>query len=223
LRRRLNTLGWYLSALGFACLAALACGETSRRPGASPSGTSAGVGADAFSSAGEGFVDALGGKDGSGSVGGASGGVPTGEMPGAAGEPAAAGAGAGVEPSGPLSDQGVLCGDYLSIWRQRQAEREPGEPIPTEGAPAPCFECLRGQEAECGLPDGECSAATSCMERHCLCTPEQPVALSCGADGYPEDLCNCAQSCMPASSTACEEQWRAYMECAVAACREACE
>ncbi|HEX2670848.1 MAG TPA: hypothetical protein VHM25_08250, partial [Polyangiaceae bacterium] len=117
----------------------------------------------------------------------------------------------------------ALCQHFANIWQQRQAEREPGEPIPPEGAPAPCFECLRAQETSCHRPQAECAANSACIDRHCLCTKEQPVAAMCNVATYPDDLCDCIHACTPAADTDCEDQWHGYMRCAVAACAAVCD
>jgi len=145
-------------------------------------------------------------------------------------EGAAGGAGnaAGPEGSGgipgepsPLSPRAQACDDYLGLWKQRQSEREPGEPIPPEGAPAPCFECFRAQESACALPAGDCRPTTACVDRHCLCSPEQPIANSCSARDYPEDLCGCIETCA-GENTSCATRWGDYISCVVRACAAAC-
>jgi len=128
----------------------------------------------------------------------------------------------GESSTGPLSKQAALCESFLDVWMQRQAEREPGQPIPPPAQKSPCFECLRGQDTICAYPNNACAAISACIDRHCLCTTEQPVALTCSVSSYPSDLCSCIQSCTPADNSRCESAWESYMRCAVAACGEAC-
>ncbi len=208
-----------VAAVGAALLVALtACGRVSdSHPDAAAGSASAG---NDTSSAGDGGAAASGNEPGSSTAG--DGGATSSGLAGAADDGASGGSDSGEPPTGPLSEQAALCGSFLEIWMQRQAERAPGEPIPPPAQAAPCFECLRGQDTICGYPGNACAAASACVDRHCLCTTEQPVAQTCSVSSYPTDLCSCIQSCTPADNPGCESAWESYMRCAVAACGEAC-
>jgi hypothetical protein len=182
--------------------------------GATPTGGSIGGDEEPWSSG-----ESQGGSPYAGGSGiDATGGLPE---PSNAGGPDSAGrdTSAGGTPDHP---EQATCDDFLGMWRVRQSEREPGEPIPPPSVDAPCFDCIRLGATEChSLSAVGCSSAEACLERHCLCTSEEPVQLSCSADDYPTDLCDCTLGCIP-SGGFCESAWLDYARCIVGRCGEAC-
>lgn len=178
--------------------------------GGSGASSSSGTGSSS-SVAGGGLGGALGGTSAQ-SEGGGFAGEPT--LGGSAGQNAS-GSHGGTPPN-------PVCGDFMSLWKVRQSEREPGEPIPPEMGNAPCFDCIAQKASQCGaLSVVGCASAEACLERHCLCTPDQPVQLTCAASDYPNDLCTCADSCFSGADT-CATAWADYMQCITDRCSQAC-
>ena len=200
-----------------ALLALVECGgSTGREPNGNAGGT--GSASNVAGAADEGVSGA--GKSSSSAGASDEGVARAGSGGGQAGDGASAGRNAGER--GPLSEAVQACGDYLAFWKQRQSQREPGEPIPPEGASAAYFDCFRAQESACAIPADDCQAAKACVDRHCLCTRDEPVASRCSASEYPEDLCACIETCTGAR-TSCASRWRDYLTCTVSACAAACE
>jgi hypothetical protein len=161
------------------------------------------------------------GGDGSGGTTGGAFAQPQG---GTSGAKQSMGGRAGQEAIGGQADEPPprACGDFLALWKVRQGEREPGEPIPPEMADAPCFDCIQQQGSSCGaLSVVGCASAEACLERHCLCTTEQPLQRSCSASTYPNDLCACADTCF-AKEDSCAPAWARYTQCIIERCSQAC-
>lgn len=127
-------------------------------------------------------------------------------------------AAASLSPAGLVfAEAAGLCASYLTLWA-----------ISSEVVDEPCYHCTHqgygGVCPEVG-PGGRCDAGNNCVQRHCLCTSEQPASsfVSCVEDSYPQDLCACIIECFPEGDTFCLEQWRARMQCQVEQCPAICD
>lgn len=125
---------------------------------------------------------------------------------------------AGADAGASLADE-ARCNAFLPLWVQRQNEREPGSPSPSDPS-APCFECIEANKGGCNYPISDtCSAATACVERHCLCVTANNA--TCAPADYPDDLCSCLEPCLP-PGRGCYDGWLYFMACEASACSSAC-
>jgi hypothetical protein len=112
--------------------------------------------------------------------------------------------------------------DFLAIWKVREAQREPGEPEPAEGAVAPCFECVSNAR-DCDVILDNCFAGRACIARNCLCMPSQQInGQACLAHDYPSDLELCVLDCFGFRGAECLPGYAENVACVVKACRAAC-
>lgn len=108
---------------------------------------------------------------------------------------------------------------FLALWTIRLSELSPGLGAPPDGAPAPCFDCVTANNADCDSSDATCEAAEACVWRHCLCvTPE----FGCRADSLPASLDACVDGCFGENNEHCRPKWQAFSECILDACTHSC-
>lgn len=105
----------------------------------------------------------------------------------------------------------ATCDLFQDIWTLRQ-ENLSNDPELGDA----CFSCVF--YTECVRPSTLCNSGSACVERNCLCTSE---VTGCRTDTYPENLCECVESCFEPGSD-CVGQWHAHMECVNSSCAASC-